>query len=101
MDYLSQLVRKLRKALSSQSSRDVERKKTGRRLYNIIDESIPTNDLKDLAESMHEEPPRLAVPIFHNGRWEYNLKKICDPEKSYREAITPKWYEKVLEFFYK
>ncbi len=101
MSYLSQLVKKFRNAFSSQFTRDIERKKTGRRLYDIVDESIPADEIKSLAESMHGEPARLAVPIFHNGKWQHDIKKICNPEKAYRDAIKPKLYEIILGFIYR
>lgn len=63
---------------------------------------LPISEMREINER-RGYPVRLAVPFYDQktGKWIDDPKYFCDPEKAYREAVQPHWYERVLNFFRK
>jgi hypothetical protein len=91
--------------MSSYSSKLFERT-----IEDALGESIeeiqarPLDPRAEMNAGKFGNPPQLAVGIynFKTKKYTKNLRDVFpDPEKAYRKAITPKWYERVLEFLYR
>lgn len=53
------------------------------------------SELRAIIERRNGRPARLAVPIYHNGVWEDDMKRICDPNAAFDLAVKEPWYTKL------